>query len=246
MSQTENQVRIQIFYEIAMAIGRSLELERMLKTALSTYLRKLSCAAGMVLELRESGPDSWCFAPCFAIPRNAQGTASGRAVLRQVPAFFIEPELEAFHRRLPLDVSIDGGRRLYIFELPRFGLLALVKSGAVLDSSTRQSILNINEKLAESCTACRKSEQLKQVLEDLEQTVDLRTRELIEALENVRTLSGLVPICSHCKNVRDDSGYWDRIENYIQEHSEARFTHGICPDCREKHYPGLSEDDDPG
>jgi len=243
MNQTENQIRIQIFYEISMAIGRSLDLERMLKTALSAYLRKLSCAAGMVLELKPSGPDSYCFAPCFAIPRNAQGTASGRAVLRQVPAFLIEPELEVFRRRLPLDVAIGEGRQLHIFELPGFGLLTLAKSGDELDRSTRQSIVNLNRKLAESCIACRKSEQLQQVLEDLEATVAERTVELTEALEKVKTLSGLVPICSHCKNVRDDSGYWDRIENYIQEHSEARFSHGICPDCVKKRYPGLSEDD---
>jgi CheY-like chemotaxis protein len=56
-------------------------------------------------------------------------------------------------------------------------------------------------------------------------------KELEAALREVKTLKGLLPICSHCKNIRDDSGYWSRLEVYIQNHSEARFSHGICPDC---------------
>ncbi|MCG8616935.1 MAG: phosphate/phosphite/phosphonate ABC transporter substrate-binding protein [Desulfobacterales bacterium] len=61
-------------------------------------------------------------------------------------------------------------------------------------------------------------------------------RSLKKAYAEVKTLSGLVPICSSCKNIRDDKGYWNRIETYIQAHSEARFSHGMCPDCEEKLY----------
>ena len=61
---------------------------------------------------------------------------------------------------------------------------------------------------------------------------------LSEALQEVKTLSGLLPICASCKNIRDDSGYWNQIEKYIQDHSEAKFSHGICPDCAKKLYPG--------
>lgn len=62
-----------------------------------------------------------------------------------------------------------------------------------------------------------------------------------EAISRIKTLSGLLPICASCKKIRDDKGYWNHIENYIREHSEAEFTHGLCPDCIEKLYPGLSE-----
>jgi hypothetical protein len=72
--------------------------------------------------------------------------------------------------------------------------------------------------------------------ETLEQRVDERTRELQDALTNVKTLRGLVPICSSCKKVREDSGYWKSIERYVQEHSEADFTHGLCPECVRKLY----------
>ncbi len=57
------------------------------------------------------------------------------------------------------------------------------------------------------------------------------------ALANVRRLTGLLPICMHCKKIRDDKGYWNQIEAYISEHSEAAFSHGLCPDCRKRYYP---------
>ncbi len=63
--------------------------------------------------------------------------------------------------------------------------------------------------------------------------------ELQSALSEVKTLSGLLPICSHCKKIRDDKGYWNQIENYILEHSGAFFSHGICPECAAKYYPDV-------
>lgn len=61
--------------------------------------------------------------------------------------------------------------------------------------------------------------------------------ELQQALENIKQLKGLLPICCSCKKIRNDRGYWERIETYIAEHSDAAFTHGICPECAEKLYP---------
>jgi predicted membrane protein len=61
--------------------------------------------------------------------------------------------------------------------------------------------------------------------------------ELQATLDQVKTLSGLLPICASCKNIRDDNGYWKQIEQYIQHHSEAEFSHGICPECAKKLYP---------
>lgn len=66
-------------------------------------------------------------------------------------------------------------------------------------------------------------------------------KELRTALDQVKTLHGLLPICSHCKRIRDDKGYWTLIEEYIGEHSEAEFTHSICPDCLKTHYPELQK-----
>ncbi len=61
--------------------------------------------------------------------------------------------------------------------------------------------------------------------------------DLRRALSEVKTLSGLLPICSHCKKVRDDKGYWKKIESYIEQHSDALFSHGICEECAKKYYP---------
>ncbi len=58
-----------------------------------------------------------------------------------------------------------------------------------------------------------------------------RTRELEEALTRIKTLRGLIPICASCKKIRSDKGYWQQLEEYITEHSEADFTHGLCPEC---------------
>ncbi|HID28799.1 MAG TPA: PAS domain-containing sensor histidine kinase [Desulfobacterales bacterium] len=64
-------------------------------------------------------------------------------------------------------------------------------------------------------------------------------RALQEALTKVKTLSGLLPICASCKRIRNDQGYWEQIEAYIRDHSEAEFSHSVCPECSEKLYPEL-------
>ena len=74
--------------------------------------------------------------------------------------------------------------------------------------------------------------------QSLERERDLR-RSLETALAQVRSLSGLLPICSCCKKIRDDRGYWNKIEAYIEEHSDAGFTHGICPECARNLYPEM-------
>jgi hypothetical protein len=65
------------------------------------------------------------------------------------------------------------------------------------------------------------------------------TIKLQGALDNVRTLEGLLPICASCKNIRNDNGYWQKVEVYIREHSKAKFSHSICPECAHQLYPDL-------
>ena len=73
--------------------------------------------------------------------------------------------------------------------------------------------------------------------------LEVRNRELEQALEDVRTLSGIVPICSYCKQIRDDRGYWNHLESYLSRHTEARFSHGVCPACARKEFPDLTLDE---
>ena len=64
---------------------------------------------------------------------------------------------------------------------------------------------------------------------------------LEDALAEVKNLRGILPICAHCKNVRNDDGYWQAVEVYVREHSAAEFSHGICPDCAQTYFPGVLE-----
>jgi hypothetical protein len=68
--------------------------------------------------------------------------------------------------------------------------------------------------------------------------------DLQDALAQVRTLTGLLPMCASCKKIRDDHGYWQAVEVYIRQHSDADFSHGLCPDCARKLYPDIFADED--
>ena len=70
-----------------------------------------------------------------------------------------------------------------------------------------------------------------------------KVEELELALKEVRTLKGIVPICASCKNVRDDQGYWNRVETYLNEHTDAEFSHAVCPDCMKRLYPQFRDDE---
>ncbi len=74
-------------------------------------------------------------------------------------------------------------------------------------------------------------------------TYKILIADLQKALQKIKQLSGLLPICSHCKKIRDDGGYWNQIETYIDRHSEAEFSHGICPECMKTHYPEYVDDE---
>ncbi len=65
-------------------------------------------------------------------------------------------------------------------------------------------------------------------------------RELSEAMAEIKTLRGILPICSHCKNIRDDGGYWKQLEAYFDKHAGIQFSHGICPKCAKELYPEMS------
>ena len=80
---------------------------------------------------------------------------------------------------------------------------------------------------------CIDISERKRTAEQREQLIE----ELQNALNEVNTLSGLLPICASCKKIRDDKGYWSNLEQYISRHSGAEFSHGICPDCAERLYP---------
>jgi len=76
-------------------------------------------------------------------------------------------------------------------------------------------------------TERKKKELVKEVL----------IEKLQKAISEIKTLRGIIPICSHCKKIRDDKGYYQQVETYVSRHTEAEFSHGLCPECEKKYYP---------
>ncbi|MBF0111613.1 MAG: PAS domain S-box protein [Desulfamplus sp.] len=76
---------------------------------------------------------------------------------------------------------------------------------------------------------------------DVTERVEAQEALRSKAEEELHALRGIIPICMHCKEIRDDKGYWNKLEKFITEHSEAQFSHGICPDCMKKFYPEFYE-----
>lgn len=94
------------------------------------------------------------------------------------------------------------------------------------------ALTEANEELQEEI------DERKQLEKEREELIDqLRT-----SLDEIKTLRGFVPICANCKNIRDDQGYWQQVEKYVEEHSEAQFSHSICPECMKKLYPEFLTD----
>lgn len=91
-------------------------------------------------------------------------------------------------------------------------------------------LLHVSREITEKIRA---EERIKQTMKALIR----KNRELKEAMGHIKTLHGLLPICSFCKKIRNDDGYWEKVEMYIEGHTEAEFSHGICKECMEKYYP---------
>jgi hypothetical protein len=99
---------------------------------------------------------------------------------------------------------------------------------------TKKELINEIASLREEVAELRRLERLWQ---QAHETGALPVEKPRHDIPGAKTLKGLLPICACCKNIRDDKGYWNRLETYIKEHSDADFTHGLCPDCIKKLYP---------
>jgi PAS domain S-box-containing protein len=112
---------------------------------------------------------------------------------------------------------------------------AMHKNGSEISVELSFSLVKLNGQLHILIVGRDISERKKR---DAERELLLASLE--EALANIKTLRGLVPICSACKRIRDDKGFWSQVESYVSAHSEAKFSHGICPECARKLYPELA------
>jgi signal transduction histidine kinase len=153
--------QIQIFYEISMSIGSTMDLRALVKIALGTYLRKLNCSAGSVLRRVwvEGGSDGgrWELERIHSIPRNIERVATHEAAVS-----LATPRLLEDGGGLPLCHTDDSGHDCHVFALQGFGALVLVTTAGRFDAHVIHSLVQLNARLAEACIACVQNEQLQQ------------------------------------------------------------------------------------
>lgn len=145
------------------------------------------------------------------------------AAIRQLGVNLTELEikLEAEHK---MKIFENAGRlRFYVLFLVILSLGLAIFLGYILN----KMINSLNQEISKRIQT--------------EKTILIESNKLKDALARVNVLSGLIPICAACKKIRDDKGYWNQIENYIRDHSEAEFSHSICPKCEKKLYPDLCD-----
>jgi len=134
--------------------------------------------------------------------------------LREIPVIF----LTAFHESEEIVAGFEAGGQDYVTKpFNSRELLSRVKTQLELKSSR---------------------DRLKLLLSEKEKLIS----ELNESLANVKTLKALLPMCSYCKKIRDDKGYWNQVDEYITNHSDTKFSHGLCPDCLRKQYPDMADE----
>ncbi len=135
-----------------------------------------------------------------------------------------EKEIQLLKQKTSLD-QLEISHQRYVRNVIIAGLFLLL--GFILVLINRHRLKNRTHKELQ-----RKNEALTSAMKNLE-----------AANEEIKALGGLLPICSQCKRIRDDGGYWHQVEVYIRDHSAADFSHSICPSCLKEHYPGIEEDD---
>jgi PAS domain S-box-containing protein len=117
-------------------------------------------------------------------------------------------------------------------------LTFLRKDGTLFPGELSTALFQARDGLVKTSMIIRDITDRKRAEQEREQLIDA----LQEALANIKTLRGMLPICAACKKIRDDSGYWSQIEAYVQAHSDAVFSHGICPDCAKQLYGDIFEE----
>ncbi len=128
-------------------------------------------------------------------------------------------------------LTSHGGEELAVQALKSGAMDYVVKSPEAFDSMPHAVERTLRE--------WRLIQERKQAEKEREKLIN----ELQDALAKVKKLSGLIPICSSCKKIRDDQGYWNQLEKYLLEHSDATLSHGLCPDCAKKLYPEVFEEE---
>jgi signal transduction histidine kinase len=178
--------QIQIFYEISMSIGSTMDLRALVRTALGAYLRKLNCSAGSVLRrvwVEDDSGGRWALERLHSIPRNIDRVATHEEAVRLATPLLLEGG-----EGLPLCLSDRTGHDGHVFALQGFGALVLVTTAGRFDAHVIHSLAQLNTRLAEACIACVQNEQLQKSIAALtaaNKQAEAATRAKSEFLANM-------------------------------------------------------------
>ena len=110
------------------------------------------------------------------------------------------------------------------------------------DAESKGFMLGVNDYVIKPVNRIRLKTRIRNQF-DLKHKTDMliqKNHELEAALEHIKTLQGILPICSFCKQIRHDDGQWFHLEEYVKKHTDAQFSHGVCPQCMQKNYPEIA------
>ena len=166
--------------------------------------------------------------------------AAAWEVLRQPGA----PQLAILDWMMPEMDGLEVVRRVRALQSPQPPYLIMLTAKSEKADIIRGLAAGANDYLAKPFDSgeLRARVEVGNRLIEMQAALAARVQELHQALNQIKTLRGILPICSSCKKIRDDQGYWNQVEVYVRNHTEAEFTHGLCPECMKKLYPGFGPD----
>jgi hypothetical protein len=161
--------------------------------------------------------------------------------IRTHSSLLFQPEsIDEVANRFPhLLPTFKAGLRSMMFVplISKDQVIGVLSLQATKPKAHTEGDLRLAERVGHQIAGAIANAQLFTEVNQVEKEREKLILQLQDALAKVKTLRGLIPICSSCKKIRDDKGYWNQIEVFIRDHSEAEFSHGICPDCMKKLYP---------
>jgi len=240
----------EIIAEIGRIIGSTLKIEEVYER-FAEEARKLIPFDRIIVSL--NNPDEGTAMVTYASGVAIEGRKIGDVyplrhsgsdeVMRTRAGLLVQPETEG-----ELEARFSTLLPTFHSGLPSMLTLPLISANQVIGALHFRSKkikayddrdLRLGERIADQIAGAIANAQLFTERKRAEEEREKLILTLQKALSEVKALSGLLPICSSCKKIRDDKGYWNQIEAYIRDHSEANFSHSICPECAQKLYPEL-------
>jgi len=162
-AKNNNQVTdlIRLSYEIAMSIGLTLDLNKMLKVALTSYLKNLNCTAVSIFHQKQKANKGFFYRSMHTIPRTINDNPEYKKTLKRLSKTLSEDELNKFRKKLPLIGESADNLYYHLLDLPGFGLLLLIKEESEIETLVVKNISSLNAKLAVACNACLQNKELK-------------------------------------------------------------------------------------